>query len=281
MKLKVLILLFVPFMLAACRDDDNPRSRPNFVETSFTDISGELTNDYGEEVLTDRNTLYGISVRLDNLHTYSYGLFDDLSKAVVRRDANQEYWFKLTVVPNGKTLCTQDEQGNYGDLFTIYDDGKLQNCPLSNTFIYCDTTIARNGFQEDIQPRKSYPYDIYVDMDRVFNTATEQRFVCYKYNGHIRFFAYNLSQGRFEIHMNEMDKQFFLTPEKRECILPFTLLNRFPFPTAMCRDYASEATFQVRYIDEERQIDRWMNKSVIVHRDEQNIFLLDVNEFTN
>ena len=81
MKLKVLILLFVPFMLAACRDDDNPRSRPNFVETSFTDISGELTNDYGEEVLTDRNTLYGISVRLDNLHTYSYGLFDDLSKA--------------------------------------------------------------------------------------------------------------------------------------------------------------------------------------------------------
>ena len=75
MKLKVLILLFVPFMLAACRDDDNPRSRPNFVETSFTDISGELTNDYGEEVLTDRNTLYGISVRLDNLHTYSYGLF--------------------------------------------------------------------------------------------------------------------------------------------------------------------------------------------------------------
>lgn len=56
MKLKVLILLFVPFMLVACRDDDNPRSRPNLVETSFTDISGELTNDYGVEVLTDRNT---------------------------------------------------------------------------------------------------------------------------------------------------------------------------------------------------------------------------------
>lgn len=278
MKQKVLIFLFVPFMLVACRDDDNPRSRPNFVETSFTLISGELIN---EDVLTDKNTLYGISVRLDNLHTYAYGLFDDLSKAVVLRDANQQYWFKLTVVPNGKTLCTQDEQGNYGDLFTIYDDGKLQSCPLSNTFIYCDITIARNGFQEDIQPRKSYPYDIYVDMDRVFNTATEHTFVCYKYNGHIRFFAYNLSQGRFEIHMNEMDKQFFLTPEEQECILPFTLLNRIPYPTAMCRDYASEATFQVRYIDEERQIDRWMNKSVIVHRDEQNIFLLDVNEFTN
>lgn len=281
MKLKVLILLFVPFMLVACRDDDNPRSRPNLVETSFTDISGELTNDYGVEVLTDRNTLYGISVRLDNFRTYAYGLFDDLSKAVVQRDANQQYWFKLTVVPNGKTLCTHDKRGNYGDLFTIYDNGKEQSCPLSNTFIYCDTTIARNGFQEDINPRKSYPYDIYVDLDRVFNTATEHRFVCYKYNGYIRFFAYNLSQGRFEIAVLMMDKEFSLTPEKQECILPFTLLPRFPYPTAMCQDYASEATFQVRYIDEERKIDRWMDKSVIVHRNEQNIFLLDVNEFTN
>ncbi len=66
MKLKVLILLFVPFMLVACRDDDNPRSRPNLVETSFTDISGELTNDYGVEVLTDRNHstgyLYGWTI---------------------------------------------------------------------------------------------------------------------------------------------------------------------------------------------------------------------------
>ena len=108
MKLKVLILLFVPFMLVACRDDDNPRSRPNLVETSFTDISGELTNDYGIEVLTDRNTLYGISVRLDNFRTYAYGLFDDLSKAVVQRDANQQYWFKLTVVhmTNEETMET-------------------------------------------------------------------------------------------------------------------------------------------------------------------------------
>ncbi|MEJ8762657.1 hypothetical protein WKU26_04450 [Phocaeicola sp. HCN-40430] len=49
----------------------------------------------------------------------------------------------------------------------------------------------------------------------------------------------------------------------------------------MCDSYSSEATFKVRYIDEERQIDRWMDKSVIVHRDELNICLLDVNEFTN
>lgn len=102
MKLKVLILLFVPFMLVACRDDDNPRSRPNLVETSFTLASGELIRDYGEDVLRDKNTLYGISVRLDNFRTYAYGLFDDLSKAVVQRDANQQYWFRLTVVPNGK-----------------------------------------------------------------------------------------------------------------------------------------------------------------------------------
>ena len=108
MKLKVLILLFVPFMLAACRDDDNPRSRPNFVEPAVTDISGVLTNDYGEQVLPARNTRNGIYVRLVNLNTNAYGLFDDLSKAVVRRDANQEYWFKLTVAPNVKTLCTQD-----------------------------------------------------------------------------------------------------------------------------------------------------------------------------
>lgn len=118
-------------------------------------------------------------------------------------------------------------------------------------------------------------------MEGALNAATEYTFSTYRYNGHIRFFAYNLSQGRFEIHMNEMDKQFFLTPKEQECILPFTLLNRIPYPTAMCRDYASVATFQVRYIDEERQIDRWMNKSVIVHRDELNICLLDVNEFTN
>lgn len=235
-----------------------------------------------KKVLTDRNTLYGISVRLGSLHTYAYGLFDDLSKAVVQRDANQQYWFRLTVVPNGKTLCTQDEQGNYGDLFTIYDDGKLQNCPLSNTFIYCDTTIARNGFQEDIQPQKSYPYDIYVDMEGALNAATEYTFSTYRYNGHIRFFAYNLSRGRFEIQMNEMDKQFSLTPEEQESILPFTIILKvIPYPTAMCIDYANEATFKVRYIDEEQQIDRWMNKSVIVHRDELNICLLDVNEFTN
>lgn len=54
MKLKVLILLFVPFMLVACRDDDNPRSRPNLVETSFTLASGELIRDYGEDVLRDK-----------------------------------------------------------------------------------------------------------------------------------------------------------------------------------------------------------------------------------
>lgn len=280
MKLKVLILLFVPFMLVACRDDNNPRSRPNLVETSFTLASGELIRDYGEDVLRDKNTLYGISVRLDNFHTYAYGLFDDLSKAVVQRDANQQYWFRLTVVPNGKTLCTHDKRGNYGDLFRIYDNGKLQSCPLSNTFIYCDTTIARNGFLEDIQLSKSYPYNIYVDVVGS-NTASDYKFSSYLYSGSIRFFAYNLSQGRFEIAVLMMDKEFSLTPEKQECILPFTLLPRFPYPTAMCQDYASEATFQVRYIDEERKIDRWMDKSVIVHRDEQNIFLLDVNEFTN
>lgn len=281
MKQKTLILFFVTFLLWACKSESTPCNEPNLVETSFTQISGEMINDYGEEVLTDKNTLYGISVRLSSLHTYAYGLFDDLSKAIIQRDANQQYWFKLTIVPNGKTLCKHDEQGNYGDLFTIYDDGKLQKCPLSNTFIYCDTTIARNGFQEDIQPQKSYPYDIYVDMDKVYKTFNEPNFVCYKYNGYIRFFAYNLSQGKFEIQMNEMDKQFSLTPEELECILPFTLLNRIPFPTGMCVDYASKATFKVRYIDKERQIDRWMDKSITVHRDEQNICLLDVNEFTN
>lgn len=219
MKLKVLILLFVPFMLVACRDDDNPRSRPNLVETSFTLASGELIRDYGEDVLRDRNTLYGISVRLDNFRTYAYGLFDDLSKAVVQRDANQQYWFRLTVVPNGKTLCTHDKRGNYGDLFTIYDNGKEQSCPLSNTFIYCDTTIARNGFQEDIQLSKSYPYNIYVDVVGS-NTASDYKFSSYLYSGSIRFFAYNLSQGRFEIAVLMMDKEFSLTPEKQEYILP-------------------------------------------------------------
>lgn len=219
MKLKVLILLFVPFMLVACRDDDNPRSRPNLVETSFTLASGELIRDYGEDVLRDKNTLYGISVRLDNFRTYAYGLFDDLSKAVVQRDANQQYWFRLTVVPNGKTLCTHDKRGNYGDLFTIYDNGKEQSCPLSNTFIYCDTTIARNGFQEDIQLSKSYPYNIYVDVVGS-NTASDYKFSSYLYSGSIRFFAYNLSQGRFEIAVLMMDKEFSLTPEKQEYILP-------------------------------------------------------------
>lgn len=280
MKLKVLILLFVPFMLVACRDDDNPRSRPNLVETSFTLASGELIRDYGEDVLRDKNTLYGISVRLDNFRTYAYGLFDDLSKAVVQRDANQQYWFRLTVVPNGKTLCTHDKRGNYGDLFRIYDNGKLQSCPLSNTFIYCDTTIARNGFLEDIQLSKSYPYNIYVDVVGS-NTASDYKFSSYLYSGSIRFFAYNLSQGRFEIAVLMMDKEFSLTPEKQEYILPFALLRRIPYPTWLCQDYANVVTLQVRYIDEERKINRWMDKSVIVHRDEQNIFLLDVNEFTN
>lgn len=66
MKLKVLILLFVPFMLVACRDDDNPRSRPNLVETSFTLASGELIRDYGEDVLRDKTHstgyLYGWTI---------------------------------------------------------------------------------------------------------------------------------------------------------------------------------------------------------------------------
>lgn len=153
MKLKVLILLFVPFMLAACRDDDNPRSRPNFVETSFTDISGELTNDYGEEVLTDRNTLYGISVRLDNLHTYSYGLFDDLSKAVVRRDANQEYWFKLTVVPNGKHYA---HKMNKETMETCLQYMMTVNCktahsvtPLSTVILLLRVTDSRKIFNHE------------------------------------------------------------------------------------------------------------------------------------
>lgn len=138
-----------------------------------------------------------------------------------------------------------------------------------------------NGFRESLLPISSYSYDIYVSHDALAYKEKEHTFTTFKYNGHIRFFAYNLSQGRFEIYMNEMDKQFFLTPKEQECILPFTLLNRIPYPTAMCIDYANEATFKVRYIDEEQQIDRWMNKSVIVHRDELNICLLDVNEFTN
>ena len=62
MKQKTLILLFSPLLLWACKDDDNPCNEPNLVETSFTNINGELINDYGEEVLTDRNTLYGISL---------------------------------------------------------------------------------------------------------------------------------------------------------------------------------------------------------------------------
>lgn len=56
--------------------------------------------------------------------------------------------------------------------------------------------------------------------------------------------------------MKEMDKQFSLTPKRQESILPFTIILKvIPYPTAMCMDYASEATFQVRYVDEERQID--------------------------
>lgn len=113
------------------------------------------------------------------------------------------------------------------------------------------------------------------------NTASDYKFSSYLYSGSIRFFAYNLSQGRFEIAVLMMDKEFSLTPEKQEYILPFALLRRIPYPTWLCKDYANVVTLQVRYIDEERKIDRWMDKSVIVHRDEQNIFLLDVNEFTN
>ena len=138
-----------------------------------------------------------------------------------------------------------------------------------------------NGFRESLLPISSYPYDIYVSHDALAYKEKEHTLTTFKYNGYIRFFAYNLSRGRFEIQMNEMNKQFSLTPEEQESILPFTILKVIPFPTWMCDSYSSEATFQVRYIDEEQQIDRWMDKSVIVHRDELNICLLDVNEFTN
>ena len=74
MKLKALILLFVPFMLWACKDDNNPCNEPNYMETSLTQIQGELTIDYGENILQDENTLYGITVRLENRKTYAYGL---------------------------------------------------------------------------------------------------------------------------------------------------------------------------------------------------------------
>lgn len=282
MKQKTLILLFVPFMLWACKNDDNPCNEPNYMETSLTQIQGELTIDYGENILQDENTLYGITVRLENRKTYAYGLFDDLSKAIVRRDANRQYWANTTVVPYGKQRCSHDENGNYGDLFTIHGNGKIENCPVTNEFIYCDTTMEVNGFRESLLPISSYPYDIYVSHDALAYKEKEHTFTTFKYNGYIRFFAYNLSRGRFEIQMNEMDKQFSLTPEEQESILPFTIILKvIPFPTWLCEDYSSEATFQVRHIDEERQIDRWMDKSVIVHRDELNICLLDVNEFTN
>lgn len=283
MKRTLFFLLFSSSMLWACKENDSPCNEPNYIETSLTQIQGELTIDYGESILQDENTLYGISVRLKNRQIYAYGLFDDLSKAIVRRDANQQYWANTTVVPYGKKRCSHDEKGNYGAPFTIYANGKIQNCPITNEFIYCDTTEAQNGFRESLLFLSSYPYDIYVSHDALAYKEKEHTLATFKYNGYIRFFAYNLSHGKFEIQMNKMDKQFFLTPKEQDYIFPFTLiLKHIPFPTYICDSYSCVATFQVRYVDEERQIySDWKDKSVNVHRDELNICLLNLDEFTN
>lgn len=66
MKRTLFFLLFSSSMLWACKENDSPCNEPNYIETSLTQIQGELTIDYGESILQDENTLYGISVRLKN-----------------------------------------------------------------------------------------------------------------------------------------------------------------------------------------------------------------------
>lgn len=73
MKLKALILLFVPFMLGACKDEECPYNE--YVEATFQ-LAGEWAEDYPQfEEFMD---YIGIEVLHADGTPYAYGLFSQL-----------------------------------------------------------------------------------------------------------------------------------------------------------------------------------------------------------
>ena len=73
MKLKALILLFVPFMLGACKDEECPYNE--YVEATFQ-LAGEWAEDYAQ--WNQNKDLCGIQILQADGTPYAYGLFSQL-----------------------------------------------------------------------------------------------------------------------------------------------------------------------------------------------------------
>ncbi len=171
MKQKALILLFVPLLLWACKDDKQCPAN-DYVEATFQ-LAGEWAEDYAQWNQT--KDLCGIQILQADGTPYAYGLFSQLENAKVKLLPEQTYTIITTIIPNGQEqpyyYPYDPTYKYYMDIFTLYKSGGVEEyCPLKNQFIY----TSEYSFNECIHPIYSYSDSIYTGHITEYKATADQ-----------------------------------------------------------------------------------------------------------
>lgn len=169
MKLKALILLFVPFILWSCKDDKQCPAN-DYVEATFQ-LAGEWAEDYAQWNQT--KDLCGIQILQADGTPYAYGLFSQIENAKVKLVPEQTYTIITNIVPNRQERPYYNPDITYkyyGNSFHLYHKGEFDCCPLKNQFIY----TSEYSFDECIHPVQSYSDSIYTGHITEYKATADQ-----------------------------------------------------------------------------------------------------------
>lgn len=153
-----LFLFSLSLFTFSCSDDDDEKE---FIGDNYTVHTFRLKGEIWDEDGMDPNesALYGIEVLSTDGTPYAYGLFDNLSKAKVKLLKEQQFVFRVTVVPDGKHVCRTCASNEYGDIFLLTSDDKVGTaCKLLNKFAY----NREVHFLHFSNPQKSFYYRIFM-----------------------------------------------------------------------------------------------------------------------
>ena len=223
MKQKTLILLFGPFMLWACKDEECPCNE--YVEVTFQ-LNGEWTEDNREPIPYGLNDLFGIDVRLADGTPYAYGLFDHMDKAILKIKKNEKYTIRVIAAPESKEECAymHVSTDRFEEVFLTDKEPSY----LGNTFLYETGNYFirfNSNYHYALQLYKGYLPVYQTEQDNIISLDMKRCF------GFVQFSINNfiVSDLRFcffpKNEENPQQVNYRLTSEQTNVKLPYSFIS--------------------------------------------------------
>lgn len=142
--MKKIIIPILALIVLGCERTVLPGSQEDKMVKVSLALAGEVTTEDSPLEQTTRsgethsNDLIGIQVYQDG-SKYAYGVFDDISNAIIYLHSGKKYSFKCALIKNGKDTGVYTSSGTCGIPFgnsAGFTPGNYTHTPVSNQFKY-------------------------------------------------------------------------------------------------------------------------------------------------